>query len=58
MNLLLFLIFAIVITLIVLQLRYRLQYDKVNGRAVIWYNVSRYSTERDYIFLDEILTKF
>lgn len=46
--------FAIFITLIVIEFRYKLRFDKVNGELVVWYNVSRYSTERDYIFLSDI----
>ena len=49
-----FLFFILTITFVSIEIRYRPRFDKVNGRTIIWYNLYGYSTQREYIFLDEI----
>ena len=45
------LMFIIIITVIITEIRYKPRLDTAHGRKVIWYNISRYTNERDFIYL-------
>lgn len=51
MTLVYFLMFFIIISVIIIELRYKPRLDTAHGRKVIWYNTSRYTNERDFIYL-------
>ena len=50
-DILLPLLSLMIITWVVIEIRYKPRLDKANGRLVIWYNISGYSRERDFIYL-------
>lgn len=45
--------FIIIITIIIVEVRYKPRLDTAHGRKVIWYNISRYTNERDFIYLND-----
>lgn len=44
-------LFVIILTLIIIELRYKPRFDTIRGKKIIWYNSNRYDNSRDFIFL-------